>query len=76
MAPRYPRLRNTVHYWGQISGRRDPRSQAYSKRLRQEGHSHARAIRGVVDRLLSVLVAMLSSQTCYGPARRHAVTTG
>ena len=71
-----PRLRNAVHYWGQVSVQRDPRSQAHYQRLRQDGHSHARAIRGVVDRLLSVLVAMLSSQTCYDAARRHAVTTG
>lgn len=68
-----PRLRNAVHYWGQISVQRDPRSQAHYARLRADGHSHARAIRGVIDRLLHVLVAMLASQTRYDPDRRPVV---
>jgi len=68
-----PRLRNAVHYWGQISVQRDPRSRAHYARLRAGGHSHARAIRGVIDRLLHVLVAMLVSQTCYDPVRRSVV---
>jgi hypothetical protein len=40
--------------------------------LRQLGHSHGRALRGVADRLLAVLVAMLRDQTLYDTTRAHA----
>jgi transposase len=65
-----PRLRDAAHYWGQSAARCEPRSQAHYARLRAQGHSHGRALRGVVDRLLRVLMAMLTTQTLYDPARR------
>ena len=64
-----PRLRAAAHYWGQSAVCHDPRSQAQYARLRAAGHSHGRAVRGVVDRLLRLLVAMLTTQTLYDPAR-------
>ena len=64
------RLRNAAHYWGQSAIRHDPRSRAHYDRLRARGHSHGRALRGVIDRLLRVLIAMLIAQTAYDPSRR------
>ena len=69
-----PRLRDAAHYWGQSAVRHEPRSQAQYARLRARGHSHGRALRGVVDRLLRVLMAMLTTQTLYDPARRMVAT--
>jgi transposase len=70
-----PRLRNAAHYWGQSAAVHDASSRAHYARLRAAGHSHARAIRGVVDRLLGVLIAMLKTQTVYDPARRRPLET-
>jgi transposase len=64
------RLRDAAHHWGQSAIRHDPRSRAHYDRLRARGHSHGRALRGVVDRLLRVLMAMLTTQTVYDPSRR------
>jgi len=68
-----PRLRNALYYWGFISVRHDPHSRQHYQFLRGRGHSHGRALRGVVDRLLTVLMAMLSAQTTYDPARRPPI---
>jgi transposase len=65
------RLREAFYHWGRVNVQRDPRSRAHYTRLRQAGHSHARALRGVVDRLLAMLMAMLRTQTCYEPSRRQ-----
>lgn len=65
------RLRNAVHYWALNSVLRDATSAALYARLRARGCSRGRALRGVADRLLAVLVAMLHTQTLYDPARRH-----
>jgi transposase len=66
-----PRLRNTLHYWAQTAVQHDPVGAALYARLRARGCSHGRALRGVGDRLLAVLVAMLRSQTLYDPTRRR-----
>src|SRR2546426_740098 len=66
-----PRLRQAAYHWGQSAARHDPVSRAHYERLRARGHSHARAVRGVVDRLLHVLIAMLAAGTLYDPARRR-----
>src|SRR2546428_2047797 len=60
-----PRLRQAAYHWGQSAARHDPVSRAHYERLRARGHSHARAVRGVVDRLLHVLIAMLTAGTLY-----------
>jgi transposase len=67
------RLRQAGHYWGQSAIQHDGRSRQHYDRLRARGHSHGRALRGVVDRLLRVLVAMLTTQTLYDPSRRPAL---
>jgi transposase len=65
-----PRLRNVLYYWSQSSVKHDERSRQHYHRLRRSGHSHGRALRGVADRLLAVLIAMLKEQSAYDPARR------
>jgi transposase len=65
-----PRLRTAVYHWARVSTQRDAASRAHYARLRAAGHSHGRALRGVADRLLSMLVAMLKSDTLYDPTRR------
>lgn len=66
-----PRLVDAAHFWGQGSLRADPASREHYHRLRSSGHTHARALRGVVDRLLQVAVAMLTARTTYDPDHRH-----
>jgi transposase len=64
------RLRNAIYHWSRVSIQRDPHSKDHYAALRAKGHSHGRALRGVADRLLAVLVAMLHSGTTYDPNRR------
>ena len=61
------RLRNAVHHAGNTASR-DPRFAPMYARLRASGANHARAVRGVADRLLGVLIGMLRNQTLYQPA--------
>jgi hypothetical protein len=63
------RLREACHYWGNTAVQTDARARAQYQRLRAGGCTHARAVRGVVDRLLDVLLAMLRDRTQYDPAR-------
>jgi transposase len=64
------RLRTAVYHWARVSVQVDPRCRAHYDQLRQRGHKHARALRGVVDRSLEVLIAMLTHRTLYDPERR------
>ena len=61
------RLRNAIYHWSRVSAQCDERSREHYAELRRKGHSHGRALRGVADRLLAVLVAMLKSGTMYDP---------
>lgn len=65
------RLRTALHHWGSCAKDRDPLAREHYLALRQRGYNHARAVRGVIDRLLAVLIAMLRTQTLYDPTRRH-----
>ena len=67
------RLRNAFYHWARVSVQIDPHCRAHYDRLRQRGHRHARALRGVVDRSLGVLMAMLETRTLYDPARRRPI---
>jgi hypothetical protein len=66
------RLRAAVFHWARNSIRLDARARAQYDRLRQR-HGHARALRGVADRLLAMLTAMLTTGTLYDAARRGAL---
>lgn len=59
------RLRDAFFNWARVASQRDPRCRAQYAELRARGHSHARALRTVADRLLRILVAMLKSNTLY-----------
>ena len=62
------RLRTAVFHWASNSIRLDAHCRTQYDRLRQR-HRHARALRGVADRLLRILVAMLTHGTVYDVAR-------
>jgi transposase len=69
------RLRNALYHWSRVSMQNDPRSRQHYHQLRNKGHSHGRALRGLADRLLALLCAMLKSQTLYDPNRRKCIAT-
>ena len=62
------RLSNAVFNLARIAIQHDPTSRVKYDALRARGHGHARALRSVVDRLLSVACAMLESRTLFDPA--------
>jgi transposase len=66
------RLRYAYYHWARTAVQNDPHSHEHYAALRGRGQSHGRALRGVVDRLLAVAVAMLRSGTLYDPALRSA----
>lgn len=66
------RLRGALFHWARNRIRLDAHSRAHYQRLRQH-HGHARALRGVADRLLGLLITLLKTHTLYDPARRHRV---
>ena len=63
-------LNFALHHWAQAAVLRDSKSEEHYRRLRNKGHRHARALRGVSDRLLSVAVAMLRNRTLYDADKR------
>jgi transposase len=65
------RVRHALYHWARTSTIFDPHSREHYQRLRQAGHSHGRALRGVADRLLAVLVAILNTGLPYDPALRN-----
>jgi hypothetical protein len=65
------RLRQAVYHWARVSAQVDPLSRAHYTALRHRGHSHPRALRGVADRLLSILIAMLRTGTLYDASCRR-----
>lgn len=65
------RLRDALHHWSANYINHDERGRRHYDAMRARGHSHARALRGVADRLLSLLVTMLRDGTEYDPSRRN-----
>ena len=57
------RLRNVLYHWSRVSAQNDERSKAHYAALRGKGYTHGRALRGLGDRLMAVLIAMLESGT-------------
>jgi hypothetical protein len=64
------RLRNAMFHWSRGAIQHDAISRRRYDALRRRGHGHARALRGVGDRLLYVLCTMLEHQTLYDPNRK------
>lgn len=71
-----PRLANAVYQWANCSMQNDAFCRYKYKALRARGHSHARALRAIGDRLLAVACAMLATQTDYDPSRAGARSPG
>ncbi len=61
------RLRNALYHGARVAAIYNPPSKAYYTALRRRGHSYARALRALGDRLLRVLIAMLTHRTLYDP---------
>jgi len=59
------RLRYALYHWARVAVTCDPASKNYYTALRQRGHSYARALRSVADRLLRILIAMLKSDSLF-----------
>jgi transposase len=59
------RLQNAVHHWSRVALQHDATTRRRYDALRQRGHGHARALRGVGDRLLFALCTTLKHQTPY-----------
>ena len=65
------RLRKAMYHWARCSVQHDPLSKLHYARLRKVGHKHGRALRGVADRLSSILIAMLKTGQPYDAKRRQ-----
>ena len=63
-------LHDAAYHWARVASQREERAKAHYRQLRAAGHSHGRALRGVADRLLKLLVTLLRSHSLYDPARR------
>ena len=66
------RLQNAVYHWSRVAMQHDPASRRRYHELRNRGHNHARALRGLADRLLYVLCTLLERQTLFDPAHRNS----
>jgi transposase len=64
------RLRNALYHWARNSILRDPKSKQVYAHMRARGQSHGRALRGIADRWLDVLIAMLRQKSLYDATRR------
>jgi transposase len=64
------RLRYAYYHWARTAIQRDDYTLRHYRALRARGKSHGRALRGVVDRMLAVTVAMLRNGTLYDPSLR------
>ena len=65
----HDRLRDAAYHWARVAAHRDPASHDKYQSLRARGHGHARALRSVADRLLSVACAMLRAGARFDPHR-------
>jgi transposase len=65
-------LRNALHQAAEAARRHDPRFTPIYDRLRARGKSHSRALRGVADRLLTVVMAMIRTRSLYEPQKLPA----
>ena len=66
------RLRNALYHWARVSVACDSKSKKVYASMRARGHSHGRALRGMADRWLQVLISMLRNRTLYDVQRRAA----
>jgi len=67
-------LRNALYHWSRTSLQKEPRAKQHYAELRHRGHSHGRALRGLADRNLAMLIAMLKSGSLYDATKRSGAT--
>jgi transposase len=60
-----PVLRDALHHACAAAARWDANFKRRYQQLRDNGHSHGRALRSLADRLLRILAAMLKTRTLY-----------
>jgi hypothetical protein len=63
-------VKTALHHWATRNIICDERSRKQYDCLRTAGHQHARALRGLADRLVRMVIAMLKYQTPFDPQRR------
>jgi hypothetical protein len=66
------RIRDALHHAAFTASIRDEQFKADRARHLANGHSPARALRSIADKMLAILVAMLKARTFYVP--KGAVT--
>ncbi len=66
------RLRDALYHWARCSVQRSTHFHAIYTAARSRRQSHGRALRGLADRLLRMLIAMLRSRTLYDPSKLTA----
>jgi hypothetical protein len=66
------RLQTALHHWSRVAIQHDAAARRRYDALRQRGHGHARALRGVGDRLLSALCSALKNRALYDANYRSA----
>jgi transposase len=64
------RLRQAMYYWALGSIKHDLQSRAIYRAARERGQSHGRALRGLANRLVRILMAILRTRRPYDPAYR------
>lgn len=69
------RLNQAMHCMARIAVINDPAANAHYRQLRAKGHNHNRALRGVADRLLRILCAMLRNDELYDPQHTTRLTS-
>jgi transposase len=67
-------LNYALHHWAHMAVLRDTHFKLHYQSLRAKGHRHARALRGVMDRILTIAVAMLRDTTLYDSSRKKKET--
>jgi len=63
------RVREACYHWARVRMQRDKKARQHYRELRDAGHGHGRALLGVCDRFLSVLIGVLRSGMPYDPNR-------
>jgi transposase len=71
-----PRLREAAYHWARVGIQTDPGSRAYYATLRARGHTHGRALRSVTDRLLRLLMTLLTRAELFDPIRAQPTVVG
>lgn len=66
------RLHNALFHSANVFARFDPRAKQQYHLLRQKRNTHARALRGVGDRMLELVIVLLNNNTCYDLKLRQA----